>query len=126
MAEGFAKQYLNQYKIYSAGTHPETINPMAIKVMREINIDISDQVSNSISEENINSYDWVITLCGNAKDQCINLNELAENHMHWDLKDPAKSSGTPDEIKAVYCDIRNQILERVKKLSLKISTVVSI
>ena len=42
MAEGFAKQYLSQYKIYSAGTRPETINPMAIKVMKEINIDISD------------------------------------------------------------------------------------
>ena len=73
IAEGLARKYLNNYTIESAGTNPETVNPIAIEVMREIDIDLSNHYSKSITDEQMKSFDIVITLCGDAKDKCLNI-----------------------------------------------------
>ena len=63
-------KYLNNCNIESAGTNPEQVNPMSINIMMEINIDISNYHSKSITEKQIKSFDIVITLCVDAKDNC--------------------------------------------------------
>ena len=71
MAEGFGSRYIDKHNIHSAGTHPLPIHPLAITVMNEIGIDIANHKSKSISEDVIMSFDLVITLCGDARDQCL-------------------------------------------------------
>ena len=116
MAEGFAKKYIINYTIKSAGTNPEPINPLAFNVMKEINIDLSDHHSKSILDENLESYDFIITLCGDAKDKCITLSNLANKHIHWDINDPAKISGSKAQKLDVYRKARDQIEEKIKSL----------
>ena len=116
IAEGLAKKYLSKCFIESAGTHPEIINPIAIKVMKEINIDISNNYSKSISEEKIKTFDLGITLCGDAKDNCINLTNLVKQNLHWDIIDPAKINGTDDEKLNVFRNVRDKLEYKIKIL----------
>ena len=71
IAEGLAQKYLNKYTIKSAGTNPETINSLAIQVMDEIGIDISMKQAKPILNSDIENANYIITLCGDAKDTCI-------------------------------------------------------
>ena len=116
MAEGLARKYLNNYIIKSAGTYPETVNPLAIEVMSEIDIDLSSYQSKSISDKEIESFDIVITLCGDAKDKCPNLNNLVKKHIHWDISDPAKTSGSKQSKLNVFRNTRDQIKDKIKVL----------
>ena len=70
IAEGFAKKYLSNYNISSAGTEAHGMNPNTIKTMNEIGIDISNQISEKINQDDLNKHDLIITLCGDAKDKC--------------------------------------------------------
>ena len=115
IAEGFSKIYLKEYHIKSAGTEAHGINPDAIKTMNDINIDISSQTSTKIDLSNLNKFDLIITLCGDAKDKCIRPNKEI-NHIHWDIKDPAKLIGNYDEILKGFSKTRDQILKEIKSL----------
>ena len=119
MAEAIAKKYLNNCIIESAGTNPEPINPLAIKVMNEIGIDLSTQHSKTITEEQIKLFDIAITLCGDAKDKCINLHNLVKEHIHWDIIDPAKADGINNDKLAIFRNVRNQIKSNIKSLNQK-------
>ena len=116
MAEALAKKYLNKCYIESAGTIPESVNPLAIEVMKEINIDISNYFSKSITDEKIKSFDIAITLCGDAKDKCLNIKSLVKQHIHWDIIDPAKATGTNEEKLNIYKSVRNLIEIKIKDL----------
>ena len=116
IAEGLAKKYLNNCTIESAGTKPETVNPYAIEVMKEIDIDLSNHYSKSITDEQIKSFDIAITLCGDAKDECININGLAKQHIHWDITDPAKANGSNEEKLKIYKSVRNLLENKIKDL----------
>ena len=116
IAEGLAKQYLNNCTIESAGTKPETVNPFAIEVMKEIDIDLSNHYSKSITEKKLQSFDIIITLCGDAKDECININGLAKQHIHWDITDPAKANGSNKEKLNIYRSVRDKIENKIKGL----------
>jgi len=116
IAEGLAKKYLSNYTVKSAGTHPEPINPLAIEIMNEINIDISNYKSKSISDRELEDCDIIITLCSDAKDQCINLNSFTNKHIHWEINDPAKASGSLEEKLQVFRDVRNQLEIKIKSL----------
>ena len=83
IAEGFAKKYLSNYNISSAGTEAHGMNPNTIKTMNEIGIDISNQISEKINQEDLNNYDLIITLCGDAKDKCPTFKKEIK-HIHWD------------------------------------------
>ena len=113
MAEALAKIYLYNITIESAGTNPEPINPLAIIVMKEINIDLSNHYSKSISDKDLKSFDLAVTLCGNAKDKCINLNNLVKQYIHWDINDPAKANGTNEEKLNIYRLVRDQIKNKI-------------
>ena len=120
MAEGFARKYLTKYVIQSAGTHPQPVNFIAIEVMNEIGIDISKHYSKSILDKDLKLHDIIITLCGDAKDECVNLGAFAKKHVHWDLEDPARAIGTSNEKLNFYRKIRNQIENQIKSLTNKL------
>ena len=97
MAEGLGKKYLLGYKISSVGTNPEIVNPFSIKVMQEIGIDISKHQSKKINNDQLNKFDLLITLCGDAKDTCPIIN--GDKHIHWDIDDPEKFKGSKNHFK---------------------------
>lgn len=112
IAEGYGKQYLSHCKISSAGTEAHGINPNAVKTMQAVGIDISKQQSTKINLSKLSKFDLIITLCGDANDQCIMFNDDIE-HIHWDIKDPAKIKGTKDEILNGFNKVRDEILEKI-------------
>ncbi|NKC67131.1 arsenate reductase (thioredoxin) [Vagococcus fluvialis] len=115
IADGLAKSILNsnEWEVRSAGIEAHGINPRAVKIMNEINIDISQNKSEIIDIDYLNSSDLVITLCGDALDNCPVIPKNVE-HQHWGLEDPAKATGTEGEIMAMFREIREEIERRIK------------
>ena len=116
IAEGLANSILDSsYNIESAGTEAHGVNPNAIATLKEIGIDISNYKSKSIHLDELNRFDLVITLCGDAKDKCPILDKGVK-HIHWDLKDPAKFKGTESEIISQFRNTRSLILNYIEEL----------
>ena len=114
MADGFANKYLKDFLISSAGTHPEKVNQNAVNVMKKIGIDISNNQSNKIDLNQLNSFDYIITLCGDARDRCLNLSEYKDKHIHWGIEDPAKfDSLSKKEVNLKYSQVRDNILNKI-------------
>ncbi len=115
IADGLAKSILNsnEWEVRSAGIEAHGINPRAVKIMNEINIDISQNKSEIIDIDYLNSSDLVITLCGDALDNCPVIPKNVE-HQHWGLEDPAKATGTEGEIMAIFRETREEIERRIK------------
>jgi len=87
IAEGLIrKKGASQIEAYSAGTSPETLNPMAVQVMNEIGIDISHHKSKDVAGLMMQSFDWVITVCDHARQQCPIF--PGTRIQHWDIADP--------------------------------------
>jgi len=119
MAEGWAKKYLGkEWNVYSAGIEAHGLNPNAVKAMKEVGIDISNQASEIIDAEILNHADLVVTLCGDARDKC----PVTPPHVkreHWGFDDPAKAEGTDEEKWAVFQRGRDEIGERIKRFAEK-------
>ncbi len=116
MAEGFAKEFgKGLLEVHSAGLSPQGVNPRAVAVMKEIGIDISGQTSKSIDGDLLGTMDIVITLCGNAAESCP-WTPPGITRIHWPLEDPAKATGTEEEIMNEFRRIRDDIEKRVKTL----------
>jgi len=116
IAEGWAKWYGRPlFEIQSAGIESHGKNPRAIAVMKEAGIDISDQESTRVSDRMLEQADLVVTVCGHADEHCPVL-PAATNKEHWPLDDPAKTTGTEEEILAVFRASRDDIERRVKDL----------
>lgn len=117
MAEGFGQKYLgNKYDVHSAGIEAHGLNPKAVKAMKEVGIDISNQESTVIDPDLLNESHFVITLCGDAEDKC----PMTPPHIkrdHWGFEDPAKAEGTEDEKWSVFQHVRDQIEERIKRFA---------
>ncbi|MED3646564.1 arsenate reductase (thioredoxin) [Halalkalibacterium halodurans] len=114
MAEGWGKKYLgDEWDVYSAGIEAHGVNPNAVKAMKEIGIDISEQTSDTIDQELLQKADLVVTLCGHAADVCPATPSNKER-VHWGFDDPAKAEGTDEEKWAVFCRVRDEIGERIK------------
>jgi len=115
MAEGIAKTLKgDEYEVFSAGMEPTHVNPRAIEVLKEIGIDISSQYSKLIENHLLNSMDMVVTLCGEAEEAC----PVTPPHIkreHWPLPDPARATGTEEEIMDKFREVRNKIIELVKE-----------
>ena len=108
MAEGLISNTFTEMKVYSAGTKPETVNPFAIKAMSEIGIDISSNISN-LAEEYVHiDFDYVFTICDNAKLICP-LYPKAKQLIHHSFADPADSKGTEQEQLKVYVGVREEL-----------------
>ena len=110
MSEGMLRFFANdQFDAYSAGTEPAPkVNPLAVWVMKELGIDISDQYPKHVREFLNQSFDFVITTCSNAKKACPVFPGKTTN-IHWDLKDPAEARGTKAERLMVFRETRNSI-----------------
>lgn len=116
MAEGFARQLgKGLLEPYSAGLNPAGINKLAVKVMKEVGIDISNQQSKSIDMDLLKKMDVIITLCDDAAESCP-WTPPEIKRIHWPLKDPAKAMGTEEEIMNVFRSVRDEIEKRVKDL----------
>ena len=115
MAEGFLRHMGgDEYEVYSAGVDPAEVNPLSVKVMEEVGIDISDQVSQSADEFIGKKFDYVVTVCDNAKQTCpVFPGEYKK--VHWDLEDPAEAEGTGEEVLRVFRAIRDRIKSNVSE-----------
>ena len=113
MAEGLLASFSSNTKVYSAGTKPEKVNPFAIKAMAEIGIDISKNTSNHVNEYIAIDFDYVFTVCDNAKEICP-IYPKAKQMIHKSFMDPANARGTETEQLTVYIQVRDQISDYFK------------
>lgn len=109
IAHGYLQQFAgNKAKVYSAGIETHGVNPKAIQVMAEDHIDISKHTSNNVDEYVEIPFDYVITVCDNAKENCPFFPTTAER-FHFNFPDPAKATGTADEIMNEFRRVRDMI-----------------
>jgi arsenate reductase len=109
IAHGFlASMTAGKTIIYSAGVETHGVNPKAIATMKEIGIDISTHTSNNITEYVGIDFDYVITVCDNAKERCPYFPTKAVK-LHYNFPDPAKAIGTDDEINEQFRAVRSLI-----------------
>ena len=110
IAEGFLKSFDAKLEVYSAGTNPSSrVHPIAVKVMKEIGIDISQNVPKNVDRFLNQSFDYVITVCDNAKETCPVFTGKVKHRLHIGFEDPADATGTEEEIIAVFRKVRDQI-----------------
>ena len=116
MAEGWTRYFANELcTVQSAGIEAHGRNPRAMAVMKEAGVDISGQQSTVITEEMLREANVVVTVCGHADEVCPALPQGIRK-IHWPLPDPAKATGSEDEIMAEYRDTRDDIKRRVNSL----------
>ncbi|WP_159799987.1 arsenate reductase ArsC [Flavobacterium sp. MK4S-17] len=111
IAEGYLRHFSgNRAEVYSAGTQTHGVNPKAIAVMREDGIDISMHTSNNVDEYSNINFDYVITVCDNAKEQCPFFPGNALK-FHHNFPDPAKATGNDEEVMKQFREVRDMIKE---------------
>ena len=116
MAEGWSRQLGGgEFGVESAGIEAHGKNPRAIAVMQEAGIDISGQESTIVSVEMLRRADIIVTVCGHADEQCPAL-PPGVRKIHWPLADPAKASGSEEEIMAQFRATRDEVRRRVQDL----------
>ena len=112
MAEGIANHLLPMCTISSAGIEAHGLNPIAAKVMSNISIPIFHHKSKKIKLKNLDSFDVVITLCGNANDTCLSF-KIETEHIHWDIEDPANFIGNEYDKNNKYSEVRDIIFNKI-------------
>jgi arsenate reductase len=114
MAEGFLRHLAGEkFDVFSAGVNPTQVNPLAIKVMAEAGVDISKHKSKSAMEFIGQKFDYVITVCDNAKQTCPVFPGKYEK-IHWSLEDPAEVQGSEEERIITFRRIRDKIEHNIK------------
>ncbi|MGJ5815443.1 arsenate reductase ArsC [Paludibaculum fermentans] len=117
MGEGLFRQAgAGAYEVESAGTKPSLVRPEAIAVMRELGIDISGHRSKSVKEFEGQSFDYVVTVCDNARDSCP-VFPAGTQRIHWSFEDPAAVEGSEAERLDAFRRIRDQIRARVDEFA---------
>jgi len=110
MAEGFLKSFNPDLEVVSAGTNPSSeVHPKAIKVMRESFIDISNNKPKNVEQLLGQSFDYVITVCGGANENCPAFIGNVKQRLHIGFEDPAEAKGTEEEVMATFRRIRDEI-----------------
>ncbi len=116
MAEGFTRVTGGDRVVASsAGIEAHGKNPRAIAAMAELGIDISSQASTRVTDAMIDAADLIVTVCGHADEHCPVL-PPGKQRLHWPLPDPAKATGTEDEIVRAFREVRDDIHTRVRRL----------
>jgi arsenate reductase len=119
MAEGFLRQFAgNRAEIYSAGIEAHGVNPKAVSVMREAGVDISGHTSNKVDEYNALSFDFIITVCDHARENCPYLPGPALR-FHHNFPDPAKARGSDEEILREFRSTRDMIRDYAREFAQK-------
>ena len=115
MAEGYLRHFAkHRATIYSAGIETHGVNPIAIKVMAEDGIDISNHTSNHVNEYIDIDFDLILTVCNNAEENCPYFPSKALK-FHYNFPDPAKKTGTEEEILNEFREVRDQIKAYTEK-----------
>lgn len=110
MAEGFLKSFDNRLEVFSAGTKPSLqVHPLAVSVMSEAGIDISTGKPEDVEKYLDKSFDYVITVCDNAKETCPVFTGNVSEQLHIGFEDPADATGSEEEVLKVFREIRDQI-----------------
>lgn len=116
MADGFLKTLgSDRFEVHSAGLEAHGLNPRAVQVMKEAGIDISHHASKVIDPEILNRANFVITLCGHADEHCPVISNKNVVKWHWGFDDPAKATGTEEEIMHSFRTVRDSIKARIEK-----------
>ncbi|MBI4945474.1 MAG: arsenate reductase ArsC [Bacteroidetes bacterium] len=109
IAEGYLRHFANgKANIYSAGIETHGVNPKAIQVMKEDGIDISAHTSNNVNEYSDIAFDYIITVCDNANENCPYFSSKAKR-FHQNFIDPAKKKGSEEEILNSFRKVRDEI-----------------
>jgi arsenate reductase len=112
MAEGFLKSFDSRLEVFSAGTRPaQNANSYAVMVMKEVGIDISQNKPKNVDVFLDDPFDYVITVCDDAKESCPYFSGPVRHRLHIGFEDPAKATGNEAEILKEYRKIRDQIKE---------------
>lgn len=111
MAEGFLNAFHPHVEVYSAGTAPsDRVHPKSIEAMAELGIDISNNKPENVSHYLNTAFDYVITVCSGANEQCPVFNGTVKERLHIGFEDPADAIGSEEEIMEQFRVIRDQIL----------------
>lgn len=111
IAEGYLRSFAGaRASVYSAGVETHGVNPKAIQIMLEDGIDISKHTSNNIDEFKDIPFDFVITVCDNARERCPFFPTMAMK-FHYNFPDPAKAAGTEDQVLSEFRHVRQLIKE---------------
>ena len=114
MAEGLLRHDAgNVYEVFSAGTKPSHVRPEAIVVMREVGIDISGHRSKSVDEFAGQDFDYLITVCDNAKESCP-VFPAKTKRVHWSIADPAAVQGSQGEALTAFRRVRDELRARLQ------------
>ncbi len=114
MAEGFLRHIAGErLEAHSAGTNPTTVNPLAIAVMREKGIDISQHRSKNAAEYLGQHFHYVITVCDHANEHCP-IFPGSSIRLHWSFPDPASATGTEEERLPVFRSVRDDIEAKIR------------
>ena len=113
MAEGIVNRFFGtELEAFSAGTKESFVHPLAIEVSKEIGVDISANRSKNLSEFDGEKFDYVITLCGDANETCpLYIGGTKKIHIGFD--DPAKATGSKDEILREFRRVRDEIKKKL-------------
>lgn len=115
IAHGYLQEFAgSKAKVYSAGVETHGVNPKAIEVMNEDGINISHHTSNNVNEYFNIDFDFVLTVCDNAKEHCPYFPTKAKK-FHYNFPDPAKATGTEEEIMNEFRRVRQMIKEYSQK-----------
>jgi arsenate reductase len=110
MAQGFLQSFDNNLEVHSAGTNPALkVSSTAIKTMAEVGIDISNNKPKSVDEFLFYQWDYVITVCDEAKETCPVFTGKVLNRLHFGFEDPSKATGTEEYIMSEFRRIRDEI-----------------
>lgn len=113
MAEGFLRHHAGDgFEACSAGTEPGEVHPLAVQVMAEEGIDISDYCGKPLDAFLQQPFDYVITVCDDANESCP-VFPNARHRLHWSFPDPSRAEGTAEERLAVFRSVRDAIRARV-------------
>jgi arsenate reductase (thioredoxin) len=117
MAEALLRQHGGDaFEVYSAGTEPKGINPLTLRVLAEAGIDASWARSKSVDEFLGQSFDYVITVCDEARQSCPVFPGVHEP-LHWGYEDPAAMEGTEEARLAVFRKVFTQLGERIRQFA---------
>lgn len=117
MAEAFLRRSAGDiFEVHSAGLEPKGVNPLTVKVMAEVGIDISNQASKGIETYlGKTLFQYLITVCDDADRNCPTVWPGVKTRMHWSFEDPAKLEGSEEEKLAKFREVRDQIERRVSE-----------
>ena len=117
MAEAFLRKYADErFEAHSAGLEPKGINPLTIKVMNEVGVDLSTHSSKGVDTYlGKMLFQYLVTVCDNAEKNCPTVWPGVNHRLHWSFEDPAEFVGTDNEKMEKFRQVRDQIEQKVKE-----------